>query len=131
MDTAEPATIRCHPSIPFIEVGTTLDFARRGGYADDPAFTGTADEWTFLLAGESGNVICWSEAEALQEAEEQLFVAEGDLVGEQIRRALESGDVELALTLAERRGYWHGALAERDRICGVLEPLIEKLKAGG
>lgn len=120
--------IQSHPAFPFIETGTTLDYAQRGCYADDPNFVGTADEWIFKIDGCDGMILCQSAEDALLMAEEALFSSEGELVEEKESKAIAAGDIRLAMTLAEGRGYWAGKNEATRQMKELLAPALVQLK---
>lgn len=119
--------IQSHPVIPFIEVGTSLDYAQRHGYADDADFHGTENEWVFKIAGCNGMMMFQSAADALLAAEETLFSEETELVTEKVSNALASGDTSLALALVERRGYWAGKADMTRHMKELLTPAFAQL----
>lgn len=122
--------IQSHPAIPFIEVGTTLDYAQRHGYAEDPDFCGTADEWVFKIDGCHGMFLFQSAADALMEAEAKLFTEGSELVKEKVASALASGDTSVAMALVERRGYWAGKIDATRQMQELLAPAVAQLNLG-
>lgn len=64
--------IQQHPSLPFIEIGTSVDFAKRHGWDKDAEWSGSDDEWMYAIDGHPGSVTSWDANSARESAEEDL-----------------------------------------------------------
>lgn len=120
--------ITIHPIFPFIEIGTTLDFAIRGGYHAHPDFFGQEDEWEFRIGGASCPFICNSAVDAMESAEEHLFDFDMDFAEMKLAEAIAQGNVTLALAISERKGFWSGKKEAREEMKQFLLPALKVLE---
>ncbi len=124
-------SIKPHPAFPFIEIGRLVDFARRGGYADDPHFITHPDEWTFRIEGGHVSYLCRSEQDARQQAERTLFLHSPELAEQHLQAARRNQDLELITRLANAGGYWRGRSEERATLSRHVTAAIQLLQRTG
>ena len=119
--------IEQHPKLPFVEVGTAVDFAKRFGWDQQDDWHGTDGEWMFAIDGSVGSVVSWSADSALESAEEFLFVYAQEQLMRRVQRLRESGDVDLLMAVVELKGFWRGKLAAQAQVRELLKPAIDAI----
>lgn len=120
------SSIKKHPLFPFIEIGRTVDFAK-AAECEHPEFI-CSDDWSFQIEKLSGLGTYRSESAAISASEKTLFSNYGHLVDGYLKEAIESKNLELALSLAERRGYWLGKDKRQQEIAGIINSALSILK---
>lgn len=121
------SSIKKHPRFPFIDIGRTVDFAKKAAEYQHPDFI-CSDDWSFQIENLSGLGTYRSESEAISASEKILFTYYGQLVDSYLKVAIESKNIELVMSLAERRGYWLGKDQRQKEIAGIINNALSILK---
>lgn len=116
-----------HPTIPFIRVCTEAEFGRLRGYDKHEDWYGSEDVWFILIDDFDLPIGCTSAQDAFAEAEEYLFKIVPDLGDRKIAEAKASGDIDLIITLVERKGYLKGRLDAAKEIIDAIKPAYDKI----
>lgn len=123
-------TIGVHPDFPFIRVGLAYDFD--SSLAEMPREEHVVDpgDWWMEVAGKMQGLVYSSRDEALADAERMIFASwrDGSLVQQQITAAVDSGDIQLALRLAEARGRARGKSEAKEEFATALSEVDRVLK---
>jgi hypothetical protein len=122
------SSINKHPRFPFIDIGRTVDYAKQAGEYHHPDFIGSEDDWSFQIEKLSGLGTYRSESEAISASEKALFANYSHLADKYLEEAIESKNLELALSLAERRGFWQGRDQRQREIAVIVNDALSILK---
>lgn len=118
--------IRPHPQLPFIKIGKYVD-----PVFDEESF-GSLDRedkegWSYTIDGLPGFAVHQSALDALLAAEKVLFYELKEIAQSKLDRAIEENDLPLALSIAERRGFWLGVTDQRRTAAKVIEDALSRL----
>lgn len=119
--------IKQHPSLTFVETGTSADFGKRHGWDKRDEWIGSDNEWMYAIDGHPGHVIAWSEESARESAEEELFLRDPGSLKIRERELRDASQLDALLALVELRGYWRGKVATEARTREILRPLREAI----
>lgn len=118
-------TIKLHPTLPFVEIGSSLDFGKRYGWDNHEAWSGSNDEWMYVIDGHPGGFISCSEEDARESAEEELFIRNPEWLESRVQELRAAGNLDVLLALTELKGFWRGKISAESRTREILKPVLE------
>jgi len=116
-----------HPIFPFIEAATVAAYKMQGRYSLTCYYSADDEMWVYKIAEELGTHLCVSAKDALQFAERMAFLNHPQFIKDQITAAKKVGNVELALRISERQGFYRGYIESKRDMKERLKPYVAGL----
>ncbi|HCF9660056.1 TPA: hypothetical protein NI776_001783 [Pseudomonas aeruginosa] len=124
------SSIEVHPDFPFIRIGLAYDFDT--SLAELPREEHIVDpgDWWMEVAGVIQGLIYGSRDGAMADVEKVIFAEwrDNSFVEQQIAAAVDAGDTQLALRLAEGRGRARGRRDAKEEFAAALSEVDHVLK---
>ena len=103
------SSIEVHPNYPFVRIGLAFDFQPWLSEKGAPEHCLKPTDWWIEIAGEVQSWVYETRTDVLAQVEPVLFAPwRREVVQQQIEAAIATGNIPLALRLAEGRGHAMG-----------------------
>lgn len=116
---------KAHPQLPFIQIGRHVEWGSVD--SDGTPIPSEINEWTYLIDGWFSGGVFRDEQHAIDHAEKTLFTEQLKVVQKYVDLAIERQDFQLAMAIAERKGYWAGVADHRRSVAKIIQKVQSTL----